>query len=76
MAPAAAAACVPRAGCNRNRPPIPKTAFRDSSQPVRQRTLAEILLEQEGLAGIKFLQRRYNLVELGLHVASEMNISL
>ena len=32
------------------------------------------MLEQEGLVGVKFLQRRYNLVQLGLHVASDKDI--
>jgi len=38
---------------------------------VRQRAFADILLKQKGLAGVKFLQRRYDLVELGLHAPSD-----
>jgi len=34
---------------------------------MRQRALAEIFLEQEGLARIEFGKRAYHLVQLGLH---------
>ena len=37
--------------------PARKLLFDMHRQPVRQRALAEILLEQEGLARVEFLQR-------------------
>ena len=51
--------------------PARKLLFEMHRQPVRQRALAEILLEQEGLARVEFRSARYNLVQLGLHLASE-----
>jgi hypothetical protein len=40
-------------------------------QPVRQGALAEIVLKQEGLAGVEFPERVNDLVQLGLHLASD-----
>src|SRR5258708_9555963 len=51
--------------------PSRKLPFEMHRQPVRQRALAEIFLEQEGLARVEFAERSYNLVQLGLHPASD-----
>ena len=40
-------------------------------QPMRQRALAEIVLEQESFARVEFGKRGDDFVELGSHVASE-----
>jgi hypothetical protein len=45
-------------------------------EPVRQRALAEILLQQEGLMGIKLPKRGHEFVQLRLNRASDMNPSL
>jgi hypothetical protein len=39
-------------------------------ETMGQRALAEILFKQERLLRVKFLQRRYDLAQLGLHMAS------
>src|SRR5882724_870217 len=51
--------------------PARKLLFAMHRQPVRQRPLTEVLVEQEGFARIKFLQGRDDLVQFGLHLASD-----
>ena len=48
---------------------IRKLPFQVQREPVRQRTLAEIVLEQERLARVKLLQCGDDLVQLGVHLA-------
>ena len=43
-------------------------------QAVGERALAEILFQQMGLARVEFVKRAHNLVQLGLHVASDLAV--
>jgi hypothetical protein len=43
-------------------------------ETVGERALSQILFEQVGLARVELDKRAYNLVQLGLHVASDKNI--
>ena len=45
-------------------------------KPMRQRALTEIVLEQERLACIKFLQRGNDLVQFGVHLAPDIRIRI
>jgi hypothetical protein len=54
--------------------PTRELLFKMHGQPVCQRTLSKVLLEQEGFARIKLPKCGYDLVELGLHLASDSNI--
>src|SRR3954454_16642621 len=47
--------------------PPRKLVFQMDGQPVRQRALAQIMLEQEALAAIKLGERRHDFVQLRLH---------
>ena len=47
---------------------IAKLPLQLDGKPVRQRALAEIVREQERLAGVELLQRGDDLVQLGVHV--------
>src|ERR1700738_3964343 len=50
--------------------PSRKLLFEVHRQAVGERALAEILFQQMGLARVEVMKRSYNLVQLGLHVAS------
>src|SRR3954469_23617018 len=47
--------------------PPRKLVFQMHSQPVRQRALAQIMVEQEALAAIKLGERRHDFVQFRLH---------
>src|SRR5216683_1952590 len=51
--------------------PSRKLLFEVHRQAVGERALAEILFQQMGLARVEFMKGAYNLVQLGLHVASD-----
>ena len=54
--------------------PAGKMLLHMHRQPVRDRALAKILFEQQRFVRIEFPKRGYDLVELGLHLASDWNI--
>src|SRR5665647_2348428 len=54
--------------------PSRKLRFQMHRQPMRQRAFAEVMLQEPGLVRVKFLKRRDDLVEFGLHLTSDKDI--
>ena len=54
--------------------PAGKLSFDLHRKPMRQGDLAEILFENIALAGVEFLQGGHDLVQLGLHLASDQTV--
>ena len=69
--PAAAAASARRAGCSRNRPPSRKTAFRDAPPADASGCVRRDPFPADGSRAHKIPEAPHNLVQFGLHVASE-----